>query len=266
MLHVVALLAATAADPIVSTEWLQNHLQDPTVRVVYVGDCGGYGRGHIPGARCMDHMATVGDGHQVLPPAALSDALKKVGITDGAHVVLYGDSPMATGWVFMAIASIGHGDDVSMLDGGIRLWQAEHRSVSTNTPPAGEGTLTVGPAPDSIVDARWVHAHLGNPGTKILDVRTPAEWQSGHLPGATLIMWQKLFADVDGQRFKSRDEIRALLAQAGVGAGEEAVTYCAIGMRASLMFWAARAVGIPARVYVGSYEDWRRDPKNPIVR
>ena len=37
-------------------------------------------------------------------------------------------------------------------------------------------------------------------------------------------------------------------------------------MRASLMYWAARSVGIPARVYVGSWQDWQRDSSNPIAR
>jgi len=30
-------------------------------------------------------------------------------------------------------------------------------------------------------------------------------------------------------------------------------------MRATLMYWAARSVGINARVYVGSWQDWQRD-------
>ena len=33
-----------------STEWLQQHLKDPNVRIVATGDAGRYGRGHIPGA------------------------------------------------------------------------------------------------------------------------------------------------------------------------------------------------------------------------
>ena len=44
------------------------------------------------------------------------------------------------------------------------------------------------------------------------------------------------------------------------------MTYCAVGMRASLMYWAALAVGVPARVYVGSFEDWQQDSTNPVVR
>jgi 3-mercaptopyruvate sulfurtransferase SseA len=32
------------------------------------------------------------------------------------------------------------------------------------------------------------------------------------------------------------------------------------------MYWAARATGVPARVYVGSWQDWQRNSENPVVR
>ena len=81
---------------------------------------------------------------------------------------------------------------------------------------------------------------LQSPTIKILDVRTTMEWNNGHLPNATLILWQDLYADQRMQKFKSTDEIRALLAKAGVAPNQSVVTYCAVGMRASLMYWAAR--------------------------
>ena len=266
MLQILALLAATAVDPLVSTEWMQAHLNDPTVRVIFIGDRAEYDRAHIPGARCIDHMATVGPEHRLPPADVLARTLASAGAEDGAHVVLYGDSPMATGWVYMTLAAIGHGGDASLLDGGIKLWEAERRPTSAAAPAAGSGRLTVRPAPDVIVDADWVRGRLESPDLRILDVRTTDEWKRGHLPGATLIFWQDLFADQRTLAFKPLEQIRALLAKAGVGAGREAVTYCAVGMRASLMYWAAHAVGVPARVYVGSFEDWRRTPTNPIVR
>ena len=37
MLHILALAAATSVEPMVSTAWLQSHLSDPQVRVVYTG-------------------------------------------------------------------------------------------------------------------------------------------------------------------------------------------------------------------------------------
>jgi thiosulfate/3-mercaptopyruvate sulfurtransferase len=266
MLLTMALAAAATVSPWVSTEWVQAHLNDPQIRIIYVGEADDYGRAHIPGARLMDHMATVqmgADGHRLAPTDVLVRAFTKAGVADDTHVVLYGDSPMATGWVYMALASIGHGDDVSWLDGGIELWKSEKRAVSTSAPAAGTGPLTARLAPDTIVDAAYVRNLLESPGTKILDVRTQREWDAGHLPNATLILWQNLFADQHTQKFKSPEEIRALLAKAGVAPNQEVVTYCAVGMRASLMYWAARSVGVPARVYVGSWQDWSRDPANP---
>ena len=44
---------------------------------------------------------------------------------------------------------------------------------------------------------------------------------------------------------------------------QSVVTYCAVGLRASLMYFAARVAGVPARVYVGSWQDWRSDANNP---
>src|SRR5262249_11136103 len=55
--------SAGAAGLLVSTEWLAGHLEDPTVRVIATGDEGRYDRGHIPGARFLEHMDTLGNGH-----------------------------------------------------------------------------------------------------------------------------------------------------------------------------------------------------------
>ena len=66
-------------------------------------------------------------------------------------------------------------------------------------------------------------------------------------------------------RFKPKDEIQALLVEAGLAPGQEVVTYCAVGMRASLMYFAARYVGVPSRVYLGSWNDWRQQSGYPIA-
>jgi thiosulfate/3-mercaptopyruvate sulfurtransferase len=251
--------------PVVSMEWLQQHLTDPRVHVVATGQRDQYDHAHIPGARFIDHMTTLGSGHHLLPADALTASLAKAGAADGARMVLYGD-PMTMGWLFMAFASVGHAGDVSMLDGGIELWQAEGRVVSMVPPPVAEGRLSVRLAPDVVVDAAWVRSRLDSPPVRVLDVRTIGEWTSGHLPGATLVFWQDVFEDPRTLKFRSPDQLRALFTMVGVRPGQQIVTYCAVGMRASLMYWAAWTVGIPARVYVGSFEDWQQDSTNPVVR
>jgi thiosulfate/3-mercaptopyruvate sulfurtransferase len=266
--HAAPAAAQAASAALVSTEWVQQHLSDPHVRIIATGDEGRYKRGHIPGARFVEHMDTVtmNGGHRVLAPEALAPVFAKAGVTDGVHVVLYGDSPMTTGWVYMAMASTGHGADISFLDGSAELWRDEGRAIETTTPAAVTGTLTVRPGTDMVVDAKYVRERLESPTVRILDVRTTNEWNSGHLPGATLILWQDLFADQRTLKFKSPEDLRALFAKAGVKPGQEVITYCAIGMRGSLMYFVAKLVGLPAHVYVGSWQDWKADASNPIVR
>ena len=194
----------------------------------------------------------------------LASVLAQGGAADNTHIVIYGD--VTTGWLFMALASLGHAADVSMLEAGIDTWMAEGRTVSTTTPPPGNGTFTVRAGGDVVVDAPYVKARLESPAVRVLDVRTTGEWNAGHLPGATLVLWQDLFADLNTQKLKPIDEIKKVFATAGVTSGQEVVTYCAIGMRASMVYWAARAAGVPARVYVGSFTDWQRTATNPIVK
>ena len=256
---------APSAEMIVSTAWLGEHLDDPDVVVLATGSEQGYEREHIRGAGLVPHSATLGAGHGVLEPDALSDLLSQAGASDDARIVIYGESAMEVGWFYMAFASIGHGDHVSMLSGNMRAWRSEGRPVSTGAAELGAGHLTPRPSPDVIVDAAWVRDRLEDPDTHVLDVRTQRERDQGYLPGSNLVLWQDLFANLDEMRFKSKAAIRALLEEAGMTPGQQAVTYCAIGMRASLMYFAARYVGIPARVYLGSWNDWRMQTGYPIV-
>jgi thiosulfate/3-mercaptopyruvate sulfurtransferase len=269
MLHVLAFAAAvagTAAPPVVSTEWLAAHLKDPNVRIVDCSTKDVYDRAHIDGAVRMDHMDTVDSTHRPLPADAMAKAWAKAGVGDDTHVVLYGDTPMATGWTSMMLATIGHGDQVSLLDGGIKLWEKEGRPVSKTTTTVAPAKLAARPAPGFLVDAAYVRERLESPKYKLLDVRTTQEWNNGHLPNATLILWPDLFADRETLKFKSPEEIRALIEKAGWKPGQEAINYCMVGMRASLMYFAERIAGIDGKVYLGSWQDWSKDSKNPVVR
>jgi thiosulfate/3-mercaptopyruvate sulfurtransferase len=252
---------------VVSLDWLHANLARPDVVVIMVGNREAYDRGHIPGAARLSHEDTLwSDGHHLAAPATLAHTLAATGATDRTHVVLYGTSAMATGWIYMAFASVGHADRVSMLDGNLAAWRGRGFEVSTASAARTRGTLSVRPAPDLIVDAPWVRERLDNRTTKILDVRTARERAQGYVPGSTLVLWQDLFADQELLTFKPRDDIRALLARTGVTSDQTVVTYCAIGMRASLMYFAARYAGLSARVYLGSWEDWRNQPGYPIAR
>jgi thiosulfate/3-mercaptopyruvate sulfurtransferase len=244
-------------DLIASMDWLQAHLNDPTVAVITTGgNRDAFDKGHIPGARFLPHDATVDEHHARRPPAEIAAALARAGATDHRRIVIYGDDALSTGWLFMLLDAIGHGDHVAMLDGNLAAWREGGRPVSTEPSTAATGTLTPRPRNDVTVDADWVRARLSAPEIRLLDVRSERERQNGYLEATTLVLWQDLYADVAARRFKDPAAMRQVFERAGVKPGQTVVTYCAVGMRASLLYFAARRLGIPARVYEGSWHDW----------
>jgi thiosulfate/3-mercaptopyruvate sulfurtransferase len=265
----VAAVHTQVPGPLVTTAWLAGHLADPGVVIISSDEPNTFAAGHIPGARVIPHVRTIDmANHRPLPPAEVAAVLADAGATDDTRVILYGNEPMATGWLYMLFATLGHADNVSWLDGDMTLWRQENRPVATGAAsPAKRGKFTPVAAADIAVDAPWVKQRLEAPGVKVLDVRTTREWDQGRLPGATLVLWQDLFVSPETRRFKSPDEIRALLTKAGVKSGDQVVTYCAVGMRASLMYFAAtRLAAMQGRIYVGSMTDWQTQSGYPIVR
>jgi thiosulfate/3-mercaptopyruvate sulfurtransferase len=166
----------------------------------------------------------------------------------------------------LALASIGHADHTSVLDGNLKSWKAAGYPVATGKSAVTAGRLTVKPAADVVVDGPWVRAHLDDPAIRLLDVREDEEWDKGMIPNARRFTWQDLFSDVDGGRFKTPAQMREVFARAGVGAGQTAVTYCAVGMRASVAYFAARAAGVRVRVYAGSMSDWKGRAGYPLSK
>ena len=57
-------------------------------------------------------------------------------------------------------------------------------------------------------------------------------------------------------RFLPRDEIADILASHGAGEGKTHVSYCMIGMRASVDYMAARMTGLDVLFYDGSWRNW----------
>jgi thiosulfate/3-mercaptopyruvate sulfurtransferase len=195
--------------------------------------------------------------------------------------VLYGD-PWHLGRVVVALDYLGHGDRWSVLDGGLTQWRAEGRPVTRDEPVPGRGAYTARPRPEIVVDAAWVRAHLGDPRFAIVDGRTPQEYagtaresapRRGHLPGARLLEWNRTFsrpaaAEADTSvTLVPPERLYELLRAAGVTAGRQPVFYCTVGLRASHLYFVARALGYAPRLYDGSWSDWSRLPAadHPIV-
>lgn len=267
---------------LVSTGWLAAHLRDPDLVIVSVQHMAGMhaAESQIPGARTVDAMAFTVDSFDLAPVPVLDSLIGSLGISNSSRVVLYGD-PWVTGFIYLALDYLGHGDRTAILDGGLDQWRAENRPVVTSTAHPARTTFTPHPRPNIVADAAWLRAHLRDGNLALLDVRTSDEYlgqgeshntrRVGHIPGARLVPWAQTFErpqgaiDSHSSRLLSPGKLRTLFRTGGVAPGTQPVTYCTVGMRASHMYFVLRYLGYDPKFYDGSITDWSQRSELPMI-
>jgi thiosulfate/3-mercaptopyruvate sulfurtransferase len=182
-------MPSNAIGPLVSTEWLAQHLDDPKVRVVDVrwrsryengrgisfDDYDGYLEGHIPGAVFAGMIDDLSDPDHLVPDMLVpADAFERVmgrlGIGNETLVVAYDNMglPLGSARIWWALSFYGH-DRVKVLDGGLRQWQIEGRPLSTDVPTVEPTVFSAEPRAEWIAEKADVVAALGNPSILIID-------------------------------------------------------------------------------------------------
>src|SRR3990172_3231267 len=136
------------------TDWLAQHLADPSIRIVdirgiikpveaphphYFGNRNAYLEGHIPGAVFVDWTADITEPSApgkmtVAGPERLAALMGRLGIGDQHTVVVYEDGAgQIAARLWWVLNYYGH-PAVRVLNGGIRKWLAEGRPVTAGLP------------------------------------------------------------------------------------------------------------------------------------
>ena len=122
---------------LVSTEWVEQHLNDPKVRLVESNeDTLLYASGHVPGAVHVDWTADLNDQirRDYITREGFEALMSKIGASNDTTVVFYGDkSNWWACYAFWAFTLFGH-ESCKVMNGGRKLWIDEGRPVSTETP------------------------------------------------------------------------------------------------------------------------------------
>src|ERR1700744_5628107 len=79
---------------------------------------------------------------------------------------------------------------------------------------------------DTLVDADWVEAHIGAPGTVIVEVdEDTSAYDKGHIPSAIKIDWKKDLQDPVRRDFVDKVGFEALLSERGISNDDTVVLY-----------------------------------------
>lgn len=272
-------------EAIVSTDWVDQHLDDPNLRLVESNeDILLYDTGHIRTAIKLDWHTELNHPlrRDYLEPEQFSELMSSKGIDRDNTVVIYGDrSNWWATYAFWVFKLFGH-EDVRIMDGGRNKWIAEGRGLTKELPAVAASNYPVVPREDSTIRA-FRDEVLANLGKPLIDVRSNPEYTGerlhmadfpnegatvgGHIPTAVNIPWS--MAANEDESFRSREELEKLYFEnTSFDPSDDFIAYCRIGERSShTWFVLSYLLGVKnVRNYDGSWTEWGNLVGVPVVK
>ncbi|TKC19646.1 sulfurtransferase [Robertmurraya kyonggiensis] len=261
---------------IISKDKLYAHLNDESLRIV---DCrfqlgnpqfgeSQYIESHIPGAVYFDLEKDLSDevtkhgGRHPLPKIEdFQRKLEEVGISTQTKVVAYdGGEGSFAARLWWLLKYVGH-EEVYILDGGIKEWQASALPVSTEVPTYSQSEYRIELQDDMLATVENVRQAVKDRTVTLIDSRAsnrylgveePIDKIGGHIPTAINKDWVEGFQD---GHFKTPSEQAERFQE--FSKDEPIIVYCGSGVTATPNYIALKEAGYTnIKLYAGSYSDW----------
>ena len=222
--------------------------------------------GHIPGALSFsweDYTRTDEKGipYRIWPAQELAKALGKMGISESAPVVVYGDADKSwggEGWNCWALSWLGHKGPIRLLAGGIQSWRNNKFTVIYGT-----GKITAKPVQykykvNAGIDISTSEIERRKSNVILIDTRSTFERIKGRIPDSIHIEWKDFYEGND-RRPLPPEALKKLLRENKVDLSKPVIYYCTGGIRSAYAWLVHQLTGLPAAMnYEGGYEAWEK--------
>lgn len=262
--------------PIVSAQWLKEHLNDPdlivldaTIKKSVSADTQEM-RGCIPGARFFDISGSFSHSESPYPntfPSAkqFQEGCQQLGINHASKIIVYDQkgvysSPRA--W-FM-FKTMGH-SEVYVLDGGLPSWLGCEFPTHTGYNTAETtGDFIANFDPSRIKYIEDIQKNIEDQQFDMFDARSAQRFngevpepraglRNGNIPHSISLPYAEVIND---GKYKSIEELQAIFHHYGTS-NEELVFSCGSGITACILLLAAElSVDNPTAIYDGSWTEW----------
>ncbi|MGB0522825.1 MAG: sulfurtransferase [Flammeovirgaceae bacterium] len=263
--------------PLVSPQWLHDHLTDPDLIILdasqkqnKAGLTSDYDGQFIQGARLFDIKNAFSDPDVSLPntlpsPPYFEQACQKLGINRHSKLVVYDKlgifSSPRVWWMF---SIMGH-QQIAVLDGGLPAWiESGYETTDSPVQPTTSGDFKANFSPSFVKSIEAIDENIQKQHHLIVDARSSGRFNgtspepraglpSGHIPHSVNLPFQEVLV---GGKFKSPEQLKAIFNQ--LNPANKALTFsCGSGITACILSLASElGTGNKHTVFDGSWTQW----------
>jgi len=269
----------SSTERLVSTKWVEDNLDNKSVKIIDIRKSEDYDAGHLPGAlnySKKELQVESGGVKGLIPPSAdISTKLSSLGVKSSDTILIYDGNKNLWSTRFLWTLDVYGHDDARMMDGSFGLWEKENRTITTDVPSISASAYNfTGTANSELVTSiDTVLGSLDDSSSVVLDTRGAEEFagrdvranRGGHIPGSIHVEWVNN-VDEDG-RFLPAADLKQLYGTAEVTDDlGDIYTLCQTAVRAThSWFVLADLLGFDnVSVYDGSWTEWGNKEDTPI--
>lgn len=288
---------------IVSTDWLEQRLGDPDLRIIDAttfmdipADGGppsvqsgkdSYDEGHIPGAVYADLLNELSDPESALPFMApprdhFIKKMTELGIGDDHYTVIYDqgalvENPVVAAYWASRLAWQMHYEgyeNIAILDGGLPKWKEENRPLTAVPGNYSPATFTGQRRPELLATKEDVRQAMNDDNVILINSLSPEDFRGesntyprkGHIPSSVNVFFG-LHADQQTKEIHDDADLREPFEKIGaLDPDKKVITYCGGGIAATWNALLLNKLGQKnVAVYDGSMNEWASDPSCPLV-